>query len=588
VELKAEMQKRKPFKLKIPKIKFSKKVIIIGLIVIIAVVLVAVFVINKSRPASGKVSQQTVKAEKRDLTISLSGSGPLVSSNRTELASKINGTLIKVHFKEGDNVKAGDLLFEIDDSDALLNVDKIKNSILQAQLNSENNAKALENLSVRAPFDGYVTNVNVKTGDVVGKNASLLTITDQSRLKLTVPFNWAHNGEIRNGANVVVYIQDLMQAVNGKVTYAANNSYTAATGGGVFDVEISIDNPGALKEGMKASAEIETSNGSISSVEAGLLSYINSQEVKTDSGGTVKQINIKANQSVSSGQLLIELDNDEVVLASSNSDINLEGLQQQLESANKQLSYTKIYSPIDGTITSQTVKEGDVLKLGDVVAVVANNDIMEVDVSIDELDIAKIELGQEANITVDALPETSTNPLRGKVSNIALEGTSSNGVTTYPVTVQVNGMEKLRGGMNVNVEILVSNKPGVLTVPIEAVQKMGQRNFVMVKADEKTLEAMKNRRQNNSVQTPQFPMMMANSQYGEYYSNAVPKEVEVGINNESYIEIISGLNEGDEVILPPVSTGQSNNNAAKPVMPFGGGAMAPRNEGSSQTQRYSR
>ena len=64
---------------------------------------------------------------------------------------------------------------------------------------------------------------------------------------------------------------------------------------------------------------------------------------------------------------------------------------------------------------------------------------MEFDVLVDELDIAKVKVGQKVNVTVDALQQTSTIPLKGVVKVIAVKGTSTNGVTTYPITVSING-----------------------------------------------------------------------------------------------------------------------------------------------------
>jgi HlyD family secretion protein len=99
-----------------------------------------------------------------------------------------------------------------------------------------------------------------------------------------------------------------------------------------------------------------------------------------------------------------------------------------LESQIKQQEEYSIRTLFDGTIIQQDLKVGDVVKANDVLATVSNPQAMEFDITVDELDIAKIKTGLLAEVTVDALSEKK---FEGTVSKIAQVGTSSNGVTTY-------------------------------------------------------------------------------------------------------------------------------------------------------------
>ena len=314
-------------------------------------------------------------------------------------------------------------------------------------------------------------------------------------------------------------------------------------------------------------------------------------------------------------------------------DLKRQDLQIQMDTAQKQLSYYKIFAPIDGTVVKLDVSAGDAAKAGEVLATVANSSKMEFTIPVDELDIAKIAVGQKTNITVDALTDTTTKPLTGSVSKIALEGTSTNGVTTYPVTVQINETDKLKGGMNANAEIIVNQKTNTLYVPIEAVQKMGNRTFVMVQTDAKTAAAARTQQgartgaggagqygagnganangsgsggananraagganggnanrtagggnggnygqsggNTNRASTGNAASSAAKgtSAQSTYYANAIMKPVVVGISNDTYIEITSGLQQSDIVILPPVSSTTSTNaNANRAGGGFGGG-----------------
>lgn len=571
-----------------------KSFLISAISIILIAAIVTTLVLKLSGTSKAQVSEQrTTKVAKGNINVTVTGSGPINSSNELQVTSSVNGKITKIYFKEGDTVKEGDILFELDDSDAKLNVDKIKNSIAQTQLSVNSNLKSLNSLDLRAPFNGQITNIaSLKVGDDVMKGATVFTITDLSELKLQVSFSGAIINEVNVGEKVTVNIQDLMQSVEGVVTYVSTVPTSTSTGGNIYDVEIRLNNPGSLKAGMSANVEIATSNDSQTSINTGKLEYVNTQIVKSEAGGTVTSINIKENQYVKAGQSLIRLNNDDLEISSQTTDLKLQDLNTQLATAEKQLLEYKIHSPISGVIVSLDLKTGNSVKPADVLTTITDPGHMEFEIPIDELDIAKIKIGQKANITVDALTETTSKPLTGQVSKIAIEGSSSNGVTTYPVTIQVNETENLKVGMNANAEIIISEKSDVLVVPLEAVQKMGNRSFVMVKSDGQNQgnTGLRNNRntansneentnqnrsdknnnsngnsesnsntsaanRNNRAANVSAGGARANSALSKYYENAIMKPVEVGINNDEYIEIISGLQEGEEVILPQLSTG---------------------------------
>ena len=564
--------------------KIKGKHFAIGIIclVLIAALVFRLIIRPNLYAAKNIVTQRTANVTRGNIVNTVTGSGSIKSSNRSEISSSVTGKITKVYFEEGDSVKAGDLLLEIDDSDAKLNVQKLKNSIEQAQLTAENNSKNLNNLNIIAPFDGRVTDIIPKVGDNLAKGANVLTITDYSKLKLNVAFSEAVISDIYVGQKVTVNIEDLMQSVEGTVSRVSSKPTITSLGGVSYNVEVVIDNPGSLKDGMSANVEIQVNGRSQFSTESGELEYINSKIMTSESAGTVESINVHEDQSVRAGQLLIKLKNDDLEISSRTTDLNMEELYSQLESAERQLEDYKIYSPIDGIIVTRNVEEGDNVKPADVLFTILDPLHMEFSVPIDELDIAKIKEGQKVSITVDALKETSDRPLSGTVSKIALEGNSSNGVTTYPVTIQINETSNLRVGMNANAEIIVNEKNNVLLLPLDAVQKIGGRYYVYVKNKTDGTDAPEgnnNRRMPGEAASERQDMkngMMPGKSRGEkadgftagmpvrsagsvpggnagYYDNAVLTPVELGINNDDYIEVISGLNEGDEVILPALA-----------------------------------
>jgi len=532
---------------------------------------------------------------------SVSGSGAISSSNKANVMSEIAGRVVQAFFKDGDLVNAGDVILRLDDSEARLNVKQLENSISQLQLTQQYNQKSLDATKIIAPIDGEVTDVQISVGDEINKNASILTITDKSKLKLTVPFNNNLRSQVKVGEAVSVNIYDSTQekgtTMQGSIAFVSEALYKTKEGTEVYNVEVLVSNPGDLKEGMAANVEAHVGGQSIKSTETGTLSYNNNVTVKTATSGQVAAINVSKGQPISKGTLLAELNNEDMVLSMQTNDLKLQDYYTQLETAQSNLNKYVIYAPLSGVLTLEDdIKAGEVLKEGTVLGYVADYDHMQFEISVDELDISKVKVGQEADVTIDALEETSTKPYSGVVSKIAIEGTSSDGVATYPVTIQINKSDNLKSGMNANAEITIEKKENTLFIPIEAVSKRGGKSIVYVKkAESASAEASgkqaaakpegsstnasgTSNRSNNAAGSGGNTTKNTNGQAGRY-ANAEMREVETGINNEEYIEILSGLKEGELVIITTnTSSGTSTQNFQRNggggggmVMPAGGG-----------------
>jgi HlyD family secretion protein len=198
--------------------------------------------------------------------------------------------------------------------------------------------------------------------------------------------------------------------------------------------------------------------------------------------------------------------------------------QASLKQLEEQLSYTTIVAPMDGVILSRDVEIGDavssILVLGSTATLImTEGDINEVYVQgkVDEADIAHVYLGQPARIKVESFRDRTFN---GKVTKIAPLGVEKDNVTTFEVRVSIdNPGGELKANMTANAEILLDEHKGVLTVPENAVIYDGQRNA--------------------SVEIPDKKQKEGKRKVG----------VKVGISNGSVSEILSGLKEGDQVVL---------------------------------------
>ena len=198
--------------------------------------------------------------------------------------------------------------------------------------------------------------------------------------------------------------------------------------------------------------------------------------------------------------------------------------QASLKQLEEQLSYTTIVAPMDGVILSRDVEIGDavssILVLGSTATLVmTEGDINQVYVQgkVDEADIAHVYMNQPARIKVESFRDRF---FTGKVTKIAPLGVEKDNVTTFEVRVSIdNPGGELKANMTANAEILLDEHKGVLTVPENAVSYDGQKNASVQVPDSKQKEG----------------------------TRKVP--VKVGLSNGSVTEIVSGLKQGDQVVL---------------------------------------
>lgn len=234
------------------------------------------------------------------------------------------------------------------------------------------------------------------------------------------------------------------------------------------------------------------------------------------------------------------IDEDSFVTATNNlqiAEIDLmssrESLQQaraQLEQAQDRLSKTRVYSPIDGTVTTLDIKVGETAIAsstnipGSSLMTIANPASIHTEVNVDEADIASVSIGQKARVYAIAYPD---QPVEGVVTSIAVSAKVAEGQQgqSFAVKIRLLDPEKitLRPGMTCRAEIFTATSQDALAVPIQA---------ILVEED---LTANATRREVFVVRDGR--------------ARKVP--VEVGLSDDTYQQIVSGLSAGDEVVTGP-------------------------------------
>ncbi|MEH7495484.1 efflux RND transporter periplasmic adaptor subunit [Neobacillus niacini] len=209
-----------------------------------------------------------------------------------------------------------------------------------------------------------------------------------------------------------------------------------------------------------------------------------------------------------------------------------------------------LQAPVAGTITSLSVASGDSVQSSATVAHITNYSTLQTTISVDELDVSKVAVGQAVKITASAFEDET---FEGSVTKVATVGTSTNGVSTFDVTVQITDPKNLKIGMSTEASISIESKEDAVYVPVEAVYTSGDEKYVLVPTSS-----------DDSTQS----------------TNKIT--VETGITNDTFVEITSGLAEGESVQIP---RDQSSGNSSQGGMMMPGGDFQGGNFGGRSGDR---
>lgn len=515
---------------------------------------------HKPVMANQETVQESAAVQKGNITLTVTGSGAIESSSVKQVASEVTATVNQVLISVGDEVQKGDVLFVLDDSELESQIRSSQKAISNSQKKIQENQEQIENLTVYAEKNGYVSNLRVGVGDTVNQGTVLFDLIDDSYYQMTADFHYNKNNPIQVGDIVHMLMNGTYESIEGQVTNVSDFKQHYDYGGEIQEVEIQVKNPGYTLEGITASQiTVQTqSGGSLMALSNCTFEMLPTQSVKAKTSGTVSELYIHNGDYLSADMVVMKLENDALYDSLTEEQSSLSEAYADLADRKEDKAFYTITAPIDGVVTELNVSEGDYVRAQSNLAKLVNHTKVQFDINVDELDILDLAIGQEVQVTVDALDETARHPLVGTVTEIALEGTNMNSVTSYPVTISLDGNEDIRIGMNCTAEIEVNSAKDVLVIPVEAVESRRGQYFV-------TME------------------------------DGTQREIEVGLYDETNIEVVRGLEEGEMVKLPAkvVATDNAesesrNGNAMGGFMgnmPMGGGMQGGMQGGGMPTGR---
>ena len=526
---------------KIPKLKGKPKKKIIAIIAVIVVIIIVVSALARGGKKKNDSSSQYTfaTAEKMDITESLSGSGTLQPADQYTVSTLLSGEILSDTFEEGDVVKKDQVLYQMDSSDAQRSIEKAQLNASSAQRNYSTASENLSDLNVKSKVNGTVVDVLVELGDKVNAGQQVATVRDDSTMSLELDFPADEAENFYVGESAVVTLYGSFETLNGNVAEISGATNVGTGNTIVKKVKINVTNPGAISDSQIATAEV----GSSASTSSGTFTYKENRAVYAEVSGDVSRIVADEGTRVSNGSTIIALESSSVRNSVSAAADSVKDAQLSLESQYDNLDDFTIKSPIDGTIISKDQKAGDTIDSNTKLCTIYDLSYLKITMNVDELDISKVSVGQKVQITADAV---SGQTFEGKVTSVNLAGTTTNGVTTYPVEVQITDYGDLLPGMNVDTYIVVNEVKDVLGVPAAAISR---GNRVLVQTGNKS----------DDTSIP--------SGY-EYV------EVETGVSSDDFVEIKSGINEGDSVAY--IETGSSTD----PFAMMMSGGVAPSGGGS--------
>jgi len=508
---------------------------------------------------AAKAEAPPVTVVRTDLKVQVVETGTLNANNVVELKSLVSGRLKALYVDEGDRVKAGQLVAIIDPRETQLAVDQTRSQ-----------ADGARNAAERAQIEMEQRRLSARS-DLSSANARLLQAQEES--KAQPELTRAAIAQARTAlASAERERERLLQSAEPNQRFAAQSTIDEAKSNVAnTEAELSRDNA-LLAKGYVSQKQVEDDELQVE------LSHTRLQSAKDNyaslTAGFSQEI-AKADQSIKQMQAALDTavansiqdrikreayrsavaDRDKSIVGLRDVDAMKKGIQQnwatvrQLGSAladgERNLGETELRSPIDGLVTKKDIRVGELVtsisgfSSGSPIVRIEDRQAMKVQLDVNEIDAARMQIGMPVDVTVDALPDT---PLHGSVSkiapsSIAIESADVSGsasatatadtVVKYKVEVRLkNPPPSVRSGMSSKCSFILAERDKVLNVPLEFVGHDAKGDYV-------------------TVDTGKAPK--GKPAIGERHA------VVTGLRTATNIEVKSGVHEGDKLLRPDYS-----------------------------------
>ena len=572
-------------------IKTHKKTsIVLGIVL----VLLVYFIYKKASTTNGETTYVLGTVERGTVVSSITGSGQVSTDHTLDLKPQASGTITYVGVKAGQKVAAGTLIARLDTTQAQKSVRDAEANLASAKLSMQKQQEPASAVSIlsaknaltqanqdlaKAYSDGStsVSNTFLDLPSIVSGIDGILHHSDASANNSGQPnvaFYSDTAKQFETGTNVgkatayATEAEEKFQAVT--AAYDKNFAdFKAASGSSDPNViEQSItetyNTVVLVRDALQSSSDLIqhyqnmitragfTPSAKSTTALSTLSVYISQNNAHLSSLSSAKNTIVNDKVSVPEKQAsLDELQAGPDTLDTQSSALSVTKAQNALQDAKDTLQNYYVYAPFAGTIATVGAKVGDPASSASAVAtLIADQDV--VNLPLNEVDVAKVKIGNKATLTFDAIDNLT---LTGKVTSIDTVGTVSQGVVNYTVTVAFDSADdRVLPGMSTTASIITQVHPDVLTVPSSAIKTGNGGSYVLA-----FVPALTNT-------TP------ATGAAGVVSSTA-PEQISVttGISDDTNTEIVSGLTEGQQIVTRSIAATTAKTTTA-PSLLGGGGA----------------
>jgi HlyD family secretion protein len=532
----------------------------------------------------------------------VSGSGQVSPSDQITINPKTSGTITKVYVTDGQNVSAGEAIASLDATDEYNAVQNAQASLQSAQIALQKLQEPADQLSLtqdqdaitkaqesetaaqtdlsKAYSDSYndVVATFLDIPDIMTGLQDVDTGTEASKgVQWNIDYyknateNWDNNAltyrdAAYNGYTTALTAYDAAlpdyQATSQSSSTSTIESILAETYATAQSISTGLNSANSFLEFYESAMKSHGQNPS-STADTGLTN-LNTYISKTSSHLSTLLADTNTIQSdeqqINDSQLTITEDQQSLQKLQTGADpldvqsaqLNIQQQQNALTQAQEALDDYTITAPISGTIANLALNVGDTVSSGTSAATeITTQDIA--DLTLNEVDAAKVAAGQKATLTFDAIPDLS---LTGSVADVSPLGTVSQGVVSYDVKISFDTQDpRVKAGMTVNADIETAVHQNVLIVPAGAIHTSGTASYV-----EAFNPALANTGGTSGVASSVAPQNIP---------------VQIGISDDTNTEITSGLTAGEQIVVRTSSGGtaaKSTAAAATTRSGFGGGA----------------
>jgi len=504
--------------------------------------------IRTAEPAAAATAQTVMKASKGAISSTISGTSQLAAKDMQNVTLPAGGTVQTMNLTQNQAVKQGDVLVQLSSPSLEASLKEAEVSLQQMEKDLADLQAQRGHMALSAPIGGKLTLAgNLEVGSPVSKGAKVATLADPSQLKVKLPFALQDAVQLKTGDEVELTVDGYLLTKVGTVTAVGREVTADASGGKLVDVEIAVVSDGTLDAGMKVSGTADIGGLEVASAGEAALDYVTTAAVYAEASGTIRTLPLQTGDTAAKGQTIATLGNDDLADTIASKQAAIDSQRIKVTDAQQKVDQLTITAPFDGVFSADFANsKSNVLNNYPVgtqvtepvtLGAVASLSTMQLAIAVDELDLTSVKVGQQASVKVDAL---SGKTFAGEVTSLSNVGTTTNGVTTYDAVISIpnTAASDLKYAMTATAEIFIQDKKDILVVPIQAVQTQKGQTYVALKKADGTVEEQ--------------------------------HEIQIGIRSQTQVEVVSGLSEGDEIVMPARKSATQNQQQMPGGFPGGG------------------